>query len=407
MITLKPGIYLRSTLNGDKYPADSLAEYGKYGESLELYLPDIDKAKICKGATLWERFADFMPFEEMDPGLSLGEGNTPLVKAGAELSELTGIPGLYLKNETANPTWSFKDRGSLTCIAMSKAMNESLSLTISTGNMGHSLAAYGAHAGIRVLVFVPDYTPQEKTAAIKFHGATVVRIPGDYSRMKRRILKLAEQKGLRIVSGNGPYRVEGYKMTAFELYEQFRGDIPEYIAVPTSACGHIRGLFKGFLELHRAGYLFEIPKMIVVQAENNSPVVSAIKQRKKEIIPFKNVHTVAEAISTGNPPGAEEILDKAYLYKWPAESVTESEILESQKMLAGAGFFVEPAAAASLYALKKLRAAKKINKSARVILMLTGAGFKDMSALKYQRSRAKRMMLKQVPDYLDSLRSKV
>jgi threonine synthase len=190
-------------------------------------------------------------------------------------------------------------------------------------------------------------------------------------------------------------------MTAFELYEQFGPEMPEYIAVPTSACGHIRGLHKGFRELFEAGYINEIPKMIIVQAENNSPIVSAVKQRKNTIIPFTNVKTLAGAITTGNPPGAKEILDKAYAYKWPAESVSEGEILESQKKLAMSGLFVEPSAATSLYAVKKLCAAKKINQSARVLLMLTGSGLKDMGALKYQRSRVRTLKLKQIPEFLD------
>ncbi len=186
------------------------------------------------------------------------------------------------------------------------------------------------------------------------------------------------------MSGNGPIRTEGYKLTAFELHEQTRGELPDFVAVPTSACGHIRGLFKGFRELLAAGLIGRLPRMIVVQAANNSPIVSAIKQGAKQVIPFANFHTVAEAITTGNPMGGDEIIAKAYQHGWLAEDATEAEILEAQRVFAQAGWFVEPATATTLYAVRKLRAAGKIAADESVMLMLTGAGLKDLDALKHQ-----------------------
>ena len=154
--------------------------------------------------------------------------------------------------------------------------------------------------------------------------------------------------------------------------------------MPTSACGHIRGLFKGFRELLEAGLIPRLPRMIVVQAANNSPIVSAIKQGVKHVSPFSNFHTIAEAITTGNPMGGDEIIAKAYEHDWLAEDASEAEILEAQRVLALAGWFVEPAAATTLYAVKKLRAAGRIAAGESVVLMLTGAGLKDLDALKHQ-----------------------
>ncbi|MCX5906370.1 MAG: pyridoxal-phosphate dependent enzyme, partial [Deltaproteobacteria bacterium] len=199
----------------------------------------------------------------------------------------------------------------------------------------------------------------------------------DYSLMKKRILSLAKDFHLRIVSGNGPIRVEGYKLSAFEMYEQMAGEIPDYIAVPTSACGHIRGIFKGFRELNQAGLIRKLPKMIIVQAHNNSPIVSAIKQGKDRVIPFTNFHTIAESITTGEPLGGDELIDKTKKFGWLAEDATEEEILESQRKLAEGGYFVEPASATSLYAVKKLKAAGKMGEKDTVVLMLTGSGLKD------------------------------
>jgi threonine synthase len=399
---------LESTLSHDTFPFDRLEEFSEQGESLEVKIAGVEQATIKDGRQLWQRFADFMPFRHLDENISLGEGNTPLLLADEKLQLFTGIDALWLKNETQNPTWSFKDRGSLTCIAMAKEMAETVTATISTGNMGHSMAAYGARAGIKVLVFVPDFTPEEKLLAMAMHGAHVIKVVApDYSEMKRKVLQLASSTGLRIVSGNGPMRVEGYKLTSFELFEQMQGEVPDYIAVPTSACGHIRGLFKGYVELYRAGIVPRLPKMIVVQAANNSPIVSAIKAGVKHVIPFTHVQTIAEAITTGHPPGGEEIIHKAYEYGWPAEEVTEEEIMMSQKKLADSGFLVEPAAATSLYAIKKLRTRGEIKKEAAVVLLLTGSGLKDMHILKQHQSEIHTTTLSHVPTLVQNILDRV
>lgn len=374
---------LLSTISGQAFPFERIEEFAGNGESLEVAIEGLAHARVRSGRYLWERFADFLPVE-IDGEMTLGEGNTPLLPAGKALSEHTGIGQLLLKNETMNPTWSFKDRGSLTTIAMARQMGEPVTATISTGNMGNSIAAYGARSGIRAIVFVPDYAPLEKIRAMAIHGATVMKVTApDYSQMKREILGLAAGLNLRIVSGNGPIRTEGYKLTAFEMYEQFEGRVPGFIAVPTSACGHIRGIFKGYRELREAGLTDRLPRMIVVQAANVNPVVSAIREGRDRVKPVTG-RTIAEAITSGDPPGGDEIVVKAKQHGWLAEDVTEEEILEAQRRLAGAGYFVEPAAATSLAAVGKLRAAGKIGEEDSVVLMLTGSGLKDMSVFTRQ-----------------------
>ena len=388
---------LVSTISGRTYPFDRIEEFAENGESLEVSLPGIAGARHRSGLYLWERFRDFLPFPTMDPARSLGEGNTPLLPAGRQLQEWTGLPNLLLKNETQNPTWSFKDRGSLTCMFLADALGEHVAATISTGNMGHSLAAYGARAGVGVIVFVPGFAPREKVDAMALHGATVLRVEApDYSLMKRHVLGLAGTLGVRIVSGNGPVRVEGYKLAAFELYEQMEGRVPDYIAVPTSACGHIRGIFKGYRELQEAGLIRSLPRFVVVQARNNNPLTGAIKRGDGKITPVTNVRTIAEAITTGDPPGGEEVLRKARTYGWLAEDVTEEDILESQRRLAAAGFFVEPAAATSLAAVRSLVISRRIDSAASVVLMLTGAGLKDMEVVRRHACSAKNSSLSTV-----------
>jgi threonine synthase len=372
---------LVSTRTGTAFPFSRIGEFAPDEESLEVVCPNANGGTIGSGRYLWDRFADFLPFASPDPACSLGEGNTPLLPAPAALIASTGVQRLLLKNETQNPTWSFKDRGSLTCIWMAQQMGERVTATISTGNMGHSIAAYAAHAGLRAIVFAPAFTPTEKLHAMAMHGALILRIEEpDYAIMKQRVLALADDLGLRIVSGNGPIRVEGYKLTAFEMVEQLDGDVPDWIVVPTSACGHLRGIFKGYRELHAAGIIPRLPRMIIVQATNNSPIVSAVKQGKDHLIPFADIHTIAEAITSGNPPGGDELLEKARAFGWLAEDVSEQEIIEAQRSLALSGFFVEPAAATGLPAVRKLAAAGKIHSDERVVIMLTGAGLKDINS---------------------------
>ena len=380
---IKKGICLQSTMTKQKYPISRLKEWSNKGEPLEVNIENISRAKIKEGNCLWEKFIDFLPFKNIDNNLSLGEGNTPILSGSKTLKNYCDLKNIFLKNETQNPTWSFKDRGSLACTWMSKAMGESVTATISTGNMGNSIAAYGAKANLKTIVFLPDFTPEEKIAAIGIHGAQIYKIKTEnYSNMKKTILDHASNLGIRVVSGNGPIRVEGYKVAAFEIYQQFSGHIPDYIAVPTSACGHIRGLFKGFRELKQAGYINKLPKMIIVQSENNSPIVNAIKKNRNKIIPEKNVNTIAEAITSGSPYGGKEIIAKAQKYNWLAENVSESKIIESQKLLAKSGLFVEPSSATVLNAVKKLKSKNLIQKEDSVMLILTGSGLKDFNVIK-------------------------
>lgn len=396
---------LVSTLTEQEYAFNRLKEFGNQIDPLEVRIENIENAQIKEGQYLWQRFADFLPFSNIGESISLGEGNTYLINADRKVLDFVDLNSLYMKDETRNPTGSFKDRGSLTCIAMGREMGENITATISTGNMGHSIAAYGARANLKVIVFVSQSTPREKLMPIALHGAKIIKIIApDYAEMKKQLLGMAENLNLRIVSGNGPIRVEGYKLTAFEMFEQMKGEVPDYIAVPTSACGHIRGIFKGYRELKQTGYVDKLPKMVVVQSRNNSPIVSALKQGKDDVVPFTNFHTVAEAITTGNPMGGREIIQKTLKFGWLAEDVTEDEIIAAQKILAQSGFFVQPASATSLFAIKKLRKTGKIKKDAKVVIMLTGSGLKDPAVLNRHQADIREVKLEDVEREIHKLK---
>ncbi|MGM0379701.1 MAG: threonine synthase [Bacillota bacterium] len=393
--------YLKSVFTSQKYSLKRLTEYGQNKEPLEFILKDLKDAKIKKGPSILQRFVSFLPFENISNNDSLGEGNTPIIKANNFLQNKIGHNNIYFKNETQNPTWSFKDRGSLMCCLLAKEMNESKIGTISTGNMGHSMAAYGAHLDLDTYIFVPDYAPEEKIKSMGIHGSKIYKISApSYVKMKKKVLSLADKLNLRIISGNHPIRVEGYKVTAFEIYERFKGNLPDYIAVPTSACGHIRGIFKGFKELKKAGYIEKLPKMIVVQAKNNAPIVKALEKNLDNIIPFENVKTLAKAITTGKPYGGKEIIIKAKKYNWLYSSVDEKEILKGQKWLAHNGLFVEPSSATSIIAIKNLIEKGLIRKDQKVLSILTGSGLKDIHILNKQSINKKSIEYKNIEKIL-------
>jgi threonine synthase len=324
------------------------------------------------------RFSSFFPLENFDMRLSLGEGDTPCFEATSELRSYMGLNHLYLKNETVNPTWSFKDRGSFLCIQMSRLFGEKASATISTGNMGHSMAAYGKRARLQTFIFLPVGTPGEKILPMRIHGANVVVLSGnDFSNIKKHVRAVSENIGLRTISGNGPLRVEGYKSLAFELYEQTNGQLPDYVVLPVSATGLARGVFKGFRELLMTGLINTLPRLVIVQPENNAPLARPLKQGLNKVIPVSHVKTIATALTTGDPPGGDAFLRMALKNGWLAETASEQEILEGISLLADQGLYAEASSATVIPALKKLVRNRQIPTEARVTVIITGSGLKN------------------------------
>jgi len=324
------------------------------------------------GKTVWERFWDFWPLEpELE--LSLGEGDTPLVKSriGGEL----GVK-LYLKNETVNPTWSFKDRG--TFLAMSYALKADYKAVgaVSTGNMGASVSAYASRFGLKAKILVSENAGDEKVKAISVYGGDAIRIKGDYWRLYFESLKLGGKLGVYFINSDNPFRIEGYKGIAFEIAEEIN---PDYVLVPTSSGGLFRGIAKGFIELKESELIEELPTLIAVQAEGCSPICRAFRERKEKIEHFENPKTIAKAIANPYPPSGNAVLKLLREFGWPCVSVSDDEIIEAQRELAGEGLFVQPASATGTAALKKLIESGVIPGGSKVVSILTGSGLKTLS----------------------------
>ena len=339
------------------------------GEPVEF---ELLKGEPYIGKGVWERFYDFWPVE---PALefSLGEGHTPLVKSN--LGEELGVR-LYLKNETTNPTWSFKDRG--TFLAMSYALKAGYKAvgTVSTGNMAASVAAYASRFGLSAKILVSESASNEKLKAVSVYGGDVIRVRGDYGRLYFESLKLGEELGIYFINSDNPFRVEGYKGIAFEIAEELS---PDYVLIPTSSGGLFRGVAKGFIELRESGLIEELPILVAVQAEGCSPICRAFREGKTKIERFERPKTIAKAIANPYPPSGNAVLKLLREFGWLCATMSDDEIVEAQRKLAGEGLFVQPASATGIAALKKLTESGVIPKGSKVVSILTGSGLKTLS----------------------------
>lgn len=327
------------------------------------------------------RYLEFLPLPKFDSSLSLGEGGTPL----QELSRLRAkfeTPPLFAKNEAMNPTASFKDRGTIVAIHQAKALGFKTIGTISTGNMGGSTAAYAARAGLKSLIFVKEDTPKEKILAAAIYGASVVKVRGEYSSLFRKSFEIGRTRGIYFMNSVDPYRIEGYKVAAYEIYEQFGGTGPEFVFVPVSAGGHLLGLLRGFQDLKRARMIKKIPIFVGVQARGCAPIAGAFAQGRTDTVPFPNPRTVAHAISNPNPPGGRIVLRALAATGGLMAGVTETEIRQAQRQLAEyEGIFCDPASATVLAAFLRMSGRGKIPTRARSVLVVTGSGLKTISDL--------------------------
>ncbi|NJE85232.1 threonine synthase [Thermococcus sp. CX2] len=360
---------LRCTICGREY--DKPVQRCECGEPVEF---ELFHGEPYIGKTVWERFYDFWPVEP-DPELSLGEGDTPLVKS--KLGKELGIR-LYLKNETVNPTWSFKDRG--TFLAISHAVREGYKAvgTVSTGNMAASVAAYAARAGLKAKILVSEKASKEKLKAVSVYGADVIRVKGDYGRLYFESLKLGERLGVYFMNSDNPFRVEGYKGISFEIAEEIT---PDYVLIPTSSGGLFRGVAKGFTELFASGLIDRIPTLVAVQAEGCSPICRAFEEGKERIERFESPKTIAHAIENPHPPSGNAVLKLLREMGGLCVTVSDEEIMKAQAELAREGLFVQPASATGIAALRKLRESRRIEEGAKVVSILSGAGLKTLGQL--------------------------
>jgi threonine synthase len=310
--------------------------------------------------------------------ITLKEGGTPVYhikNIGAQI----GLKEAYAKHEGMNPSGSFKDRGMTVGVTKALELGMKSVACASTGNTSASLAVYGAKAGIPVIVLLPQgKVALGKVAQALMHGAKVISINGNFDDALRLVRELCIANGIYLLNSINPYRLEGQKTIGFEIVDFFNWEVPDRIILPVGNAGNITAIFKGLNEMKKLGIIDRIPMMTGIQAEGSAPIVKAIKSGAKAITVEEHPETVATAIRIGDPVNAVKAPNAIRSSGGTAETVTDEEILSAQKLLAmKEGIGVEPASAASVAGLIKLRKAGVIKKDERVVCVVTGHLLKD------------------------------
>jgi threonine synthase len=340
------------------------------------------KAEIEGEGSILKRFRAFYPFSEVSEDVSLGEGGTPLIRSSV-VGQQWGLDGLYFKDETQNPTWSFKDRGTFCGIQYAISLGYERIGTVSTGNMAASVAAYGARAGLPTFILVSAGIPAEKIKPIAVYGPHLVRVEGGYHELYDGSLRAGERYGIYFINSDAPFRVEGSKTIAFEICEQMHFQVPDYVIIPVSSGGNFRGVLKGFEEFESAGLIDTVPKFIVVQAEGCAPISEAFERGREKVERIRDPRTIAHGMENPYPPSGNQVLRKLRQNGGLALTVSDEEILEAQGLLAQEGIFGQPAACAPLAAAKKLIGNGYLKPEDSIVLLITGAGLKVPSALQH------------------------
>jgi threonine synthase len=317
----------------------------------------------------------------MNPALSLGEGQTSLLSS-VFVTQKIGLKELFFKNETQNPTWTFKDRGTACSVQNAFGLGYKRLGTLSSGNMGASVAAFGSRAGLDTFIMLKDNVPLEKIEALTIYGARAFKVYGDYRQLYQKLLKIAKDHHIYFSLSDDPLRVEGYKSLAFELFEQMEGRLPDYLAVPLGSGGLCRGILKGFEELRDTGITAETPKFIGVQAEGNSPTVDAFEKGRDRIEQFQNSLTLDHVLENPYPPSGNQVLRKLRTNNGILLKVNNEAILDAMLLLSQEGIFAQPASATSLAGLIQAVKRNLIPADSRAVVVVTGSGLKYPPVLK-------------------------
>ncbi len=314
------------------------------------------------------RNKDFLPITPQTPILSMGEGNTPLVRC-ARLEKEIGCGELYLKLEGCNPTGSFKDRGMVVAVAKALEAGSKAIMCASTGNTSASAAAYAAYCGLEAIIVVPKgKIAMGKLAQAIVYGAKIVAIDGNFDQALNIVRSLTEKHPVTLVNSVNPYRIEGQKTAAFEIIEVL-GDAPDYLFIPVGNAGNITAYWKGFKEYYQSGKAKFRPKMMGFQAEGAAPIVRGY--------PIAEPKTIASAIRIGNPASWQKAVAARDESGGTIDMVSDEDIMSAYRLMATkAGIFGEPASAASVAGLIKLSRNMDYSQK-KVVCIVTGNGLKD------------------------------
>jgi len=351
-----------------------LAEYDLKKASTEIKKEDL----VGRVNSLW-RYKEFLPVTEEENIVSLGEGMTPVIPL-AKLGNKINMKNLYLKDEGIIPTGTFKARGAAVGISKAKELGVKTISMPTNGNAGAAWSVYGAAAGIRSVIVMPEDAAKITRNECAAAGADLYLVKGLISDAGKIVARSIEKNGWYDASTlKEPYRIEGKKTMGYEIAEQFGWEVPDAILYPTGGGVGIIGIYKALKELQELGWISKdkLPKLISVQAEGCAPIVKAFNEGKKESEFFKDSETIAFGINVPKALGDFLVLEALYETNGTAVSVSDDEILQSLKELAvSEGIFVCPEGASLVAAVKKLVKEGFLKSEDKTVLLNTGAGIK-------------------------------
>jgi threonine synthase len=332
--------------------------------------------------SIW-RYADLLPVDDQSP-VDLGAGFTPLVRADRLAAEL-GLGELWIKDDTANPTGSFKDRVVSVALTKARQLGFKVAACASTGNLANSVAAHAARAGMESVVLIPHDLESAKVTMTTVYGGTVVAVEGTYDDVNRLCAELtSERPTWAFVNVNvRTYYAEGSKTLAFEIAEQLGWQAPDHVVVPIGSGSQLTKVAKGFAELGQVGLLDEVPEVRIsgAQAEGCAPVATAFLEGANAIRPVKP-KTIAKSLAIGNPADGWYALDTIRSTGGSCAAVSDAEVLDAIRLLARTeGIFAETAGGVTIATLAKLAASGVIRSDERVVALVTGHGLKTVEAL--------------------------
>ena len=345
--------------------------------------PDETRRRIQSGpSTIW-RYSDFLPFDRR-PRTALAAGVTPLVRAD-RLAERLGIREVWVKNDAANPTHSFKDRVVTVALAKVRELGYRVVACASTGNLANAVAAHAAAAGLESYVFIPADLEEQKVLATGVYGTRLVAVRGSYDDVNRLCTQLSGERDWAFVNVNlRPYYAEGSKTIAFEVAEQLGFELPDRVVAPVASGSLFTKIARGFEEWLQVGLLSgDLPTFNGAQAEGCAPVASAFEAGRDVCRPVRFPDTIAKSLAIGDPADGPYALDLARRTRGSVTAVDDDEIRAGIRLLAETtGIFTETAGGVTTAVLRKLAEAGAIDSDERVVLTITGEGLKTLDAVR-------------------------
>lgn len=334
--------------------------------------------------TYW-RYFELLPIADKGNIVNLNAGFTPLQHANRLGKELGGLKNLYIKNDSVNPTFSFKDRPAGVAVSRAKEIKLKAVGCASTGNLASATAAHAAKAELPCYIFAPSDIEHVKILQALSYGAEFVTVDGTYDDANRVASVIGDSKGIGIVNINmRPYYVEGSKTLAFEVAEQMNWQVPDNLIIPVGSGAMLNAICKGFEELERLGFIDNVANLKITAAQPHgcAPVVSAFKRKSNDVIPVERPETIAKSLAIGDPGDGLYVLKRLRQYNGIAEEATDEEIIDGILRLAKTeGIFTEPAGGVSVAVLRKLIEDGEIDNDETVVCYITGNGLKSTEAI--------------------------